>query len=95
VGAFFLPFRSSHAKAYVLEEVGSSPRHMFHDISKSTIFLIAIVGVILLKSSMLLRIVMMLPYLCCGSKEIIFLKCPHHLVKEKCALGLFLYCFGD
>jgi hypothetical protein len=29
VGSFFLPFLSSHAKAYGLEEVGSSPRHFF------------------------------------------------------------------
>jgi hypothetical protein len=53
VGAFFLPFLSSHAKAYGLEEVGSSPRHFYHDISKAVIFPITMVGVIVLKSSML------------------------------------------
>jgi hypothetical protein len=53
MGAFFLPFLSSHAKAYGLEEVGSSPRHIFHDIPKTAIFPIIVVGVIVLKSSML------------------------------------------
>jgi hypothetical protein len=53
VGAFFLPFLSSHAKAYGLEEVGSYPRHIFHDISKAAILPITMVGVIILKSSML------------------------------------------
>jgi hypothetical protein len=43
VGAF-LPFLSSHAKAYGLEEVGSSPRHIFRDISKAAIFPITMVG---------------------------------------------------
>ena len=52
-GAFFLPFLSSHAKAYGLEEVGSSPRHIFRDISQAAIFPITMVGVMLLKSSML------------------------------------------
>jgi hypothetical protein len=53
VGAFFLPFLSSHAKAYGLEEVGSYPRHIFRDISKAAIFPITMVGVIVLKSSTL------------------------------------------
>ena len=53
VRAFFLPFLSSHANVYGLEEVGSSPRHIFHDISKAAIFPITMVGVIVLKSSML------------------------------------------
>jgi hypothetical protein len=48
VGAFFLPFLSSHAKAYGLEEVGSSPRLIFRDISKAAIFPITMVGVMLL-----------------------------------------------
>jgi hypothetical protein len=73
VGAFFLPFLSSHTKTYGLKKVGSSPRHIFRYISKAVIFPITMVGVIVLKSSMLWRIVMMLPYLCCGSREIIFL----------------------
>jgi hypothetical protein len=51
VVAFFLPFLSSHAKAYGLEEVGSSPRHIFHDISKAAISPITMVGVTILKSS--------------------------------------------
>jgi hypothetical protein len=38
VGAFFFPFLSSHAKAYGLEEVGSSPQNIFRDISKAAIF---------------------------------------------------------
>jgi hypothetical protein len=73
VGAFFLPFLSSHAKAYALEEVGSSSRPILRDISNTTIFLITMVEVIWLKSFMLWRIVMMLPYYCCGSRDIIFL----------------------
>jgi hypothetical protein len=53
VGAFFLPFLSSQAKAYGLEEVGSSYRPIFLDISNAAIFPITMVGVIVLKSSML------------------------------------------
>jgi predicted PurR-regulated permease PerM len=48
VGAFFLPFLSSHAKAYGLEKAGSSLRHIFRDISKVAIFLMTMVGVIVL-----------------------------------------------
>jgi hypothetical protein len=46
MGAFFLPFLSSHAKTYGLEEVGSSCRPIFHDISNAAIFPIIMVGVI-------------------------------------------------
>jgi hypothetical protein len=38
VGAFFLPFLSSHAKAYGLEEVGSSCQPIFHDILNAAFF---------------------------------------------------------
>jgi hypothetical protein len=52
-GIYRSQHNSSHAKAYDLEEVGSSPQHIFHDISKAAIFSITMVGVIVLKSSML------------------------------------------
>jgi hypothetical protein len=48
-----LPFLSSHAKVYGLEEVGSYCRPILRDISNATIFPITMVGVIWLKSSML------------------------------------------
>jgi hypothetical protein len=37
VGAFFLSFLSSHAKTYGLEEVSSSCRPIFRDISNAAI----------------------------------------------------------
>jgi hypothetical protein len=44
---------SAHAKAYGFEEVGSSCRSIFRDISNVAIFPITMVGVIKIKFSML------------------------------------------
>jgi hypothetical protein len=60
-------------KHMVLKKLAPLCRPIFRDISNAAIFPITIIRVIVLKSSMLGRMVMMLPYLCCGSKEIIFL----------------------
>jgi hypothetical protein len=76
LGAFFFPsifLCSSHAKAYDFEEVGSSAWPIFHEISNTTIFPITSDEVICLKSSKLWGMAMMLPYLRCGRREMIFL----------------------
>jgi hypothetical protein len=49
----FYPSFHHMQKHKALREVGSSPRHIFRDISKVAIFPITVVGVIVLKSSML------------------------------------------
>jgi hypothetical protein len=83
LGAFFLPLIflcSSHAKAYGFEEVDSSCWPFFRDISNTVIFPITIFEVIWLKSSRLWRMVMLLPYLHCGSREMIFLAMSNKLI---------------